>query len=135
MLLTCFRSTPSPLVLANPSDFMSAMTHLRTSNSGAAASGSTEIRVEGVSSVTAKETAKSTVTESSGSISIKTTGSDHEITGERIVTYVEDGQPLTVRSTARDYIFSRDRRKPLWCARTHPSTSTTAEYITWNIFR
>ncbi|MCJ1377675.1 hypothetical protein MMC17_000771 [Xylographa soralifera] len=123
------RPTRSPPNLANPSDFMSAMTRLRISDSsaaasgaaasgaaasgaaasgaaasgaaasGAAASGSTDIRVEGASTVTVKETAKSTVTELSGSISIKTTGSDREsrASPEIIFSPEIDAAPYGVR--------------------------------------
>ncbi|MCJ1431990.1 hypothetical protein MMC27_001346 [Xylographa pallens] len=124
------RPTRSPPNLANPDDFMTAMAHLHTSNSGAMASGSTpgsrpgvavsgstsgaaasgstsgatasgptEIRVEGASTVTVKETAKSTVTESSGSISVKTAGTDHEIISppEIIFSPEIDAAPYGVR--------------------------------------
>ena len=78
------------------------------SSPGATASGSAEIRVEGASTVAVKETAKSTVTESSGSTSVRTTRSGHEITGERLLLYIEIRRALTLCSTARDYILSRN---------------------------
>ena len=73
---------------------MSAMAHLRTSDAGNTAPGSSALHIEDASTVTVEEKAKSTVTESSGSISVKTTGNDHGIRGERLLTSLDTVQWL-----------------------------------------
>ncbi|MCJ1283387.1 hypothetical protein MMC26_002715 [Xylographa opegraphella] len=97
--LSTTRPTRASPNLVNPSDFMSAMAHLYTPRLGDVTSGSAEIHVEGTSTTTVEEIVKSTIKDSSDSISVKTPGTEHKIIAppEIIFSPEIDSAPYGVR--------------------------------------